>query len=929
MKRFTYVGGMAVILGWLLLSCQSDQPTSPLPHSGLSLNVQITHLDSIINATEGELCPIAFEVIVTDDSAIPVPEAQVMIEIATGPGNVAPGAALSNQSGIVNALYYLTMPFGDTTATIRAYAGDDTAEFEIEIYGDPAPSEIQLSVSPETFRLNYAESCEGTLTATVLDKRGNGVPDQNVAFNIVNGQAEIENFSSTDDQGMVNKPVSLNGYWFGELSIRVVVLQAATCSSIDESEDFPVWLDILGLTPKEAQRVQQIASGSRVIADTLSVPVIRASYVGLQILPIDSPFANYSSRNQFNVIAQLGDEYGLPISDATIEFRADPAFLTIQPAMNTDANGIATASVDLTGEASITNITAVYEPHNLIDSVMIEILDRPPTTVTFDLLDHPSTVWVDSTYIVRVTVRSDDGEPTVGVETCLISEIGMIENRAVITDQNGEAIHTYAPENGGAESMNAIVVDFDLIGQPLEFMIYQEPMDFEGELIEVDTEHRQHFYDYQFRITDTNGFGVPNEEVTFDITLGRLSDELVVTGEDGHGRIGIHWEGRTESVAEMNIKWRDLENNIPIEMPFDSRFAQLKFDLDTHIMSPSGSGAMDTTARLTFWVEDYDGNILHNIPATAWVRTLNDSPQTGISINGKSEDTLHTENGIGSGLFIAGTGSSSRSFCITMWLDELSIITCSSIILMHVRPGPPAIINIDVNGEGVSQDGGIWAIEVAARIFDRNTNPIDYILVRFSCDSMATIDEEAWTNNGIAYTQMTYNSLNTFDTLTITAEVQGPNGVVQGERQYTLPLQEGVMELHCYPTNWLIDENPDVEIRCWVELRDGHEVLINNAPILFTSNRGFFSWYDHQDQEFVDYDYMGGDYPIKYTGWRPPVHPQHRENRGQATVFLGGQIEDFIPDPVTPEINIQVSAEVVGYEDVVADPVIVVITRHP
>ena len=53
------------------------------------------------------------------------------------------------------------------------------------------------------------------------------------------------------------------------------------------------------------------------------------------------------------------------------------------------------------------------------------------------------------------------------------------------------------------------------------------------------------------------------------------------------------------------------------------------------------------------------------------------------------------------------------------------------------------------------------------------------------------------------------------------------------------------------------------------------------------------------------------------------VHP------GEATVYLRGIEWDFFMDIVSPEVNVQISAEVIGYEDVQARPVMVVVTRHP
>jgi len=190
MKRFMYVGGTAAIICFVIMSCQSEQPTSPLPTlTDRSLSIQIAHLDSVIDAQEGELHPTAFEVTVTDESGIPAVEAAVTIGVVSGPGQVAPETALTDSGGVVRSLYYLTVPYGDTSSTIRATTEGDTADFTITIRGRPAPVEIILEASQDTFALNYGQPAEGSLSARVLDRRGAGVPDRTVIFSLVTGQA--------------------------------------------------------------------------------------------------------------------------------------------------------------------------------------------------------------------------------------------------------------------------------------------------------------------------------------------------------------------------------------------------------------------------------------------------------------------------------------------------------------------------------------------------------------------------------------------------------------------------------------------------------------------------------------------------------------------------------------------------------------------
>jgi len=211
--------------------------------------------------------------------------------------------------------------------------------------------------------------------------------------------------------------------------------------------------------------------------------------------------------------------------------------------------------------------------------------------------------------------------------------------------------------------------------------------------------------------------------------------------------------------------------------------------------------------------------------------------------------------------------------------------------------------------------------------------------VQFTCDSIATISN-GWTGNqqqeqGIAYAILSYHSSHTFDTVTVTASIRMVERTLEASRRIMLPLQQGYLTLNVSPDSWMIDA-PNMETAnfvCVATLRDGHDVLINNAPVLFRSNRAYFYWYNHyRAPRYRIYDHLGAppELPIKYTGWHiDNGHREHRENPGEATVYLRGEEWDFFMDDVSPEVNVQIEAQVLGYEDVEARPVMVVVTRHP
>jgi len=228
-----------------------------------------------------------------------------------------------------------------------------------------------------------------------------------------------------------------------------------------------------------------------------------------------------------------------------------------------------------------------------------------------------------------------------------------------------------------------------------------------------------------------------------------------------------------------------------------------------------------------------------------------------------------------------------------------------------------------------------------ARVYDANQNPVaDRIPVVFSVtpDNVATIDP-GYTGNdigggatqGVAYGYLFYNSVNTFAPVTITAQVQTPNGVIHGERQTIYlfsavrfrwwPIRRPFRSLDDHGQRMGLADT--CTIRVWATVTDGHGVLINGAPVLFSTDRGHFYWKNMR---------LGG----RFTSFFPDVvrrlsglvDQENNEERGVGTVYLRGWMNDFFLDDFALETTVHLGAQVEGYEDVVAQPATVTMTRR-
>jgi len=325
-------------------------------------------------------------------------------------------------------------------------------------------------------------------------------------------------------------------------------------------------------------------------------------------------------------------------------------------------------------------------------------------------------------------------------------------------------------------------------------------------------------------------------------------------------------------------------------------------------------------------------------PLTVVYKLLNVDPFTGPHFpNGRSLDSSQTdESGIATIVMSAGTQVGGVLMKCYTWRDpetRQDTVWSALISTVQVVAGPPASIDIDVNDDGDDAGGDSWKIPVAVRVFDRLMNPVrDGIPVSFTIDPDIGSIEPGFTGNdigngstpGLAYSWLTYHSVNTFDPFTLTAEVQGENAPIVGRLQHLLPLQDGVLTLTVDPQNWMFNRdrpNDTCEVEVKAFLVDGHNIAINNAPILFRTDRFGFYWFDHFTNRYAPF---APNPARRFTG---RIDQRNNEAPGFATVFLRGIMFDYFLDEFTLEVTVHIEASVEGY-NVAADPGFVFMTRH-
>jgi len=444
-------------------------------------------------------------------------------------------------------------------------------------------------------------------------------------------------------------------------------------------------------------------------------------------------------------------------------------------------------------------------------------------------------------------------------------------------------------------------------------------------------------------LTNVNGAPVRKGTlVSFISTRGSI-ESSARTGE--HGKASVRLEpgieaGLIDVTASVDSPGGPLKGRARVCVVNPSIPVSIELSAAHIMIQVQGTGGIETSV-ITASIMNGIGELIDmDIDFTVVFELVNEpNPPAGCTINGNEQsDAVAVVDGIAIAGINSGEQIGSKLIRAYTWPDSANepdntIGAIASGVM--VVSGPPFQADLAVNDLGVDKGGGLWEIEVSALVWDIHSNPVaDNIPVDFTVDPGIATITPGFTGNlsqngvstpGVAFGKLIYQSSNTFNQIEISASIATEQGVIIGEREHILPLQGGYIELHVDPGNWMFDGNNDqAEIRCWVILKDGHDILINNAPILFSSNRGHFCWRDFSRDRLVEFF---PDPVRKHTG---VVDRENNEEPGQATVYLIAEEFDIYLDHVTPEVSVQINAEVEGYEGyVTAEPQTVRFTRHP
>lgn len=899
MFRLMILLGAVLALLVLAISCEDTSPTSP----DISQEVypQICGLDSFLTALEGELRAVAFEVVVSTMDGDPAAGSPIALWVDSGPGYTAYRDGVTDAQGVVQALYYVSIPLGDTVSIIKAAAGSDTTEATVSLHGDLAPASIDLISSLPVIETHYGQPAQSEMVATVLNPTGLPVQDVNVAFSVVSGEAECGGIVVTDALGHAAASLAVDGYWFGEAIVSAAVVRDEEASSIDGSNPLERRLMVI------EKRFRTVDSDPLVA--TTSVEIRLAVEVGLQFLTPDTSIGLNAGDDRFTVCASLADEDENPIPNQTVSFTCNEAIANIVQAAVTDDEGIVTADVVLTGAPGMMTIHAGYEPLGLADSISVEVVDSSPLRASLEILNGDNQIWADSSYDVLVEVRSADGRPAVGVPVQLVSSLGNLTPLTAPTDRNGIVMLPYTPRRSGEERLTVTIDDLRVVAVPLEFRVFQMPMIISETLSVDESGQPTRAYNYRFTIIDTRGEPVPGERLECSITEGWVNRQFAITGSFGQGSIEIHWDGGTPVTAVFSVRWRDYSNEyeLPFTPPGPSTIVLTADPLEIAVAGSDGN----STSILRAAVRDIRGRPVVQ-PATVVFMLWNQpDPPEGCNINDNGDiDSTATVNGVVMARLNAGTRIGGVLVRAYTWRDSTRTDTVSVILsTVAVVAGPPFQFDIDIDLNGRYLGNGDWDHDVSVRMWDIHRNPIsvEYPTTGVVDPPVAVIGDFEGGRSTLVY-----NIRDALTPVIITITVTSEQGLITGSTRFTLPMpQGGRIQLDAEPMDLFFDNERDtLDVELLASLLYEDEILlVDNVPISFSSNRANFFSFNPETQGFESLDV-----PLAVT------------TEGVSTIFLRGRMDDFFLDPFTEEVTVQVNAEVGGIE-LAAEPIFITVRR--
>ncbi|MBT7790143.1 MAG: hypothetical protein HN757_14780 [Calditrichaeota bacterium] len=873
---------------------------------------------------------IEIDAVVTDASGVTVPGVKVGFQLlrfdADNPvfGSIF-GNTFTDSTGRVSATFRSDQ--GSGTVFVQVFIDEpgyeemvDQVPLTIRIL-EEEPQSFLLEATPNSFTNIHSESMlVSHILVIVKDRFNNGIPNLRVLM--------------TTDIGAISQPELTDRD--GRIQVQHILRPSVDAQGMQE--DFT-------------------ATISAMLSELGWIETVEINYspeemdLGSLILATDRRFiwADGAGLSYSNLIATLTDAGGASLDYQEIIFTTSNQYSVVQSPKMTDSLGRARTIFDDVGQPSVDErgmpdsviVTAKYLPMGLESSVAIMIRERNPVT-RIDLNAQARQLVASSgdSSIVRAQCYLGNGTPAQdGTEVFFYAEYGHFTQSVLRITGGSGGVETYyvAGNSVRTDTLVAFVQTpldttysnealIDLIpGPPDHMRIEASPEEIRvgGETVTIEA-----------WVYDIHGNPVrQGTYVMFSSSLGSIGHSAVT---DINGKVTVFLNpGMSAGVATITVSTDSPNGPISVSttVSFLSGYPRsMNISANPDRLQPRGSGGIEASS-IDISLFDSFGNLFStDHPVVVEIIDCPAPPAGPTFGNDEQIIEIISRDGIAQTVFNSGERILSAMIVAYAPSGEDGGDTVRAHTFIQIAGGSPVGMNINVDENGYSAGGGAWEVDVAVNVWDESENPVaDGITINFELEPDIGNIQPAVTGNenrrgasepGMAHSRFIYQSLQTFEETTITATIQDPDGDIVEEFVFILPLQQGELMLNVDPANWMFNpENDRADIRTWAILRDGHGIQINNAPILFTSNRARFWWKDFSNDRFIMFF---PDPSRKLTG---QVDRQNNEEPGTATVYLRAELGDIFLDPFSLEVQVRIEAVLEGYEDVVAQPRFVEFTR--
>ncbi|MBT3233383.1 MAG: hypothetical protein HN356_11270 [Calditrichaeota bacterium] len=585
-----------------------------------------------------------------------------------------------------------------------------------------------------------------------------------------------------------------------------------------------------------------------------------------------------------NLHVTLATPQGTPVEGVEITIRGTEDICVIQSPVVTDSMGSATAVFDDIGNPGLVAITAESK-YGVSESINIEIgeyfshVERISLGLENNRMRANSN---DSTLVTAICSLVDGFPARRGTTVNFRAIYGSFTDQTVpINRADGIAETFYIAGNQvRTDIVEAFVVEeedtvfsnrVEVIlrsGPPSIIVVHSSP----NELLTNDpTAHAT----ITATVMDTSSNPVrAGTFVTFSSTLGTIG-QSAETDLNGDAVVLLNPGGQS-GLAVITASVDGDRGQITAQATVNFIAGTPEFIELTHEESGGDGRGGIHSVFMRATVRDMNGNLIM-VPTPVVFEMVNEpNPPEGTSIAGAVDGKFvsTTSGGVAVATLNPGTLTGPKLIRAYTWRDSAARpddFVSTVYNGFAVLNGPPTQIEISVSNNGIDAGGGAWAIEVSARVWDENRNPVDdRIPVVFTVEPEIANIEAGWTGNinrngesfsGLAFAALVYNSVSSLEEITISAVVQSENGRLENHIEHILPVLEGVVSIHEAGGDFIFDDEDEVlEAQFTAFLFDGHEIRIENATFTYTADFGEFdpeqpgNWSASMDDVFFDPD---------------------------------------------------------------------------